>query len=67
MAHVRAVMVVVVTPCRDQVTGMAQSGEQVSLEALVPQAASKLSTEPFCMGLRVPANCRNPRDRKRPS
>jgi hypothetical protein len=34
----RAMMVVVVTPCRDQVTGMAQAGEQVLVEALVPQA-----------------------------
>ncbi len=35
----RAVMVVVVTPCREQVTGMTQAGEQVFVEALVPQAA----------------------------
>jgi hypothetical protein len=35
----RAVMVVVVTPCRDQVAGMAQAGEQVLVEAFVPQTA----------------------------
>jgi hypothetical protein len=29
----RAVMVVVVTPCRDQVAGIAQAGEQVLVEA----------------------------------
>jgi hypothetical protein len=35
---VRAVVVVVVAPCRDQVPGMAQAGEQVLVEAFVPQA-----------------------------
>lgn len=38
----RAVMVVVVTPCRDQVAGMAQAREQVLVEALVSQATNEL-------------------------
>lgn len=33
----RAVVVVVVAPCRNQVTGMAQAGEQVLVEAFVQQ------------------------------
>lgn len=45
-----AVMVVVVTPCRDQVTGMAQAGEQVLVEALVPQAAVEALDEAVLHG-----------------
>ena len=34
----RAVMIVVVAPCRDQLAGMSQAGEQVLVEAFVPQS-----------------------------
>ena len=35
----RAVVIVVVAPCSDQLAGMAQAGQQVLVQALVPQAA----------------------------
>ena len=35
----RAVVIVVVAPCRNQMAGMAQCGKQVFVEAFVPQAA----------------------------
>jgi hypothetical protein len=44
-------MVVVVAPCRDQMAGMAQAGEEMLIEALVAEPADKVSTKPFCMGL----------------
>ena len=46
----RAVMVVVVAPCRDQVAGMAQAGEQMLVEALVPQAAVEALDEAVLHG-----------------
>ena len=33
----RAVVVVVVSPCADQLAGMAQAGEQVFVQAFVPE------------------------------
>jgi hypothetical protein len=48
----RAVVVVVVAPCRDQVAGVAQAGEQVLVQAFIPQNLPlKDSTKPFCIGL----------------
>lgn len=38
-ARVRAVVIVVVAPCRNQTAGMAQGWEQVFVQALIPQAA----------------------------
>lgn len=35
----RAMVVVVVAPCRNQMAGMAQAGEEVLVQAFVPQAA----------------------------
>lgn len=34
-----AILIVIVAPGRDQLSGMAQIGEQVLIEALVPKAA----------------------------
>lgn len=41
----RAVMDVVVAPCRDQVASMAQAGEQVLVEAFVPQMTVEVLDE----------------------
>lgn len=38
-ARVGAVIVVFLAPCRDQMTGMAQVGKEVLVQALVPLAA----------------------------
>jgi hypothetical protein len=35
----RAVVIVVVAPCRDQMAGMAQGREQVLVKAFIPKAA----------------------------
>lgn len=43
-------MVVVVAPCRDQVAGMAQTGEQVLVQAFVPQAAVEALNEAVLHG-----------------
>lgn len=38
-ARVGSVVVVVVAPCRDQMSGVAHGGEQVLVQAFIPQAA----------------------------
>lgn len=44
-ARVWAVMIVIVAPGRDQLSGMAQVGEQVLIQALVAKAAVEASGE----------------------
>lgn len=53
----RAVMVVVVTPCRDPAAGMAQAGEQVLVQAFLPQPPMTGSEKPFCIGLPGAMQC----------
>ena len=50
-ALVRAVVIVVVAPCRIQMAGMAQVREKVLVQALVPQAAIEAFHEAVLNGL----------------
>ncbi len=47
----RAVMIIVVAPCRDYMAGMAQTVEQMLVEAFVAQAAIKALYQAILHGL----------------